>query len=176
MVSAMTDARGLLKRLIEIAIAAAFLGGAAYALAMRAGDERIESLSQSVADDLALLRREALSRGARVGACASADGQACHEDQRDWSKGWIVFLDADADGVRDTAASADEWVLHARGALPKGLSLERTGAAMPAYLANGRPAGAAGELFRLCGGRRDGGRAIPLAPMGRSKPAPTACA
>ena len=46
-------------------------------------------------------RSEAVTRHARVTVCKSADQSTCSASG-DWGQGWVIFVDEDQDGVRDT--------------------------------------------------------------------------
>ncbi|MES1191013.1 MAG: GspH/FimT family pseudopilin [Steroidobacter sp.] len=52
-------------------------------------------------------RSEAGKRSINVSACASADGKTC-SGSATWSNGWIVFTDADKDGVAGTFDGDDK--------------------------------------------------------------------
>ena len=58
---------------------------------------RLKSASNELARGLSLARTEAIKRGGTVRMCPSADGRACRDDG-DWSLGWLVFSDGNADG------------------------------------------------------------------------------
>jgi len=58
---------------------------------------RLKSTSNELARGLSLARTEAIKRGSTVRMCPSADGRACRDDG-DWSLGWLVFSDGNADG------------------------------------------------------------------------------
>lgn len=61
-----------------------------------------------------LARGEALKTNATVSMCASQDGSTCIlGDATAWRKGWIVFRDANSDGIVDT----DERIVQVQGAL-----------------------------------------------------------
>jgi len=59
-----------------------------------------------------LARSEAIKRNATVGLCRSADGLSC-AGSGTWQQGWIVFHDANSNGVVNTG----ETVLHVQQAL-----------------------------------------------------------
>lgn len=58
---------------------------------------RLKSASNELARGLSLARTEAIKRGGTVRMCPSADGRDCRDDG-DWSLGWLVFSDGNADG------------------------------------------------------------------------------
>lgn len=51
------------------------------------------------ASDLTLAQSEAVRRASRMVLCKSSDGEHC-AGKGSWAQGWIVFHDADGDGVR----------------------------------------------------------------------------
>lgn len=51
--------------------------------------------------DVYLTRSEAIKKRHRVTMCPSADGLVCSPSQA-WSAGWVVFDDANANGLRDS--------------------------------------------------------------------------
>lgn len=63
--------------------------------------QRIASAASDLSSDLALTRMEATRRSGRATLCASADGLNCAASAAAWSTGWIVFGDANGNGVRD---------------------------------------------------------------------------
>ena len=58
---------------------------------------RLKSASNELARGLSLARAEAIKRGSTVRMCPSVNGRACRNDG-DWSLGWLVFSDGNADG------------------------------------------------------------------------------
>ncbi|NDY91729.1 hypothetical protein G3A44_11080 [Ideonella sp. TBM-1] len=64
--------------------------------------QTVDAMASVLTESLQFARSEALRRNARVVVCASTDADATAPSCRaegDWSEGWIVFLDADADGT-----------------------------------------------------------------------------
>ena len=64
----------------------------------------VNSESAALAASLRLARSEALKRGMEVTVCPSTDGKIC-QTSPDWTKGWLVFADNNADGVLTTGQS-----------------------------------------------------------------------
>jgi type IV fimbrial biogenesis protein FimT len=62
---------------------------------------KASAASNSFAFDVQLAHSEAIRRNSRVVLCQSADGVSC-ANSGGWSQGWIVFDDANGDGVRGT--------------------------------------------------------------------------
>lgn len=59
---------------------------------------RLNAASNDLARSLSLARSEANLRGSTVRLCPSVDGRVCRSDG-DWSHGWLVYSDGNADGV-----------------------------------------------------------------------------
>jgi Tfp pilus assembly protein FimT len=58
----------------------------------------LNAASNDLARGLTLARTEAIQRGSTVRVCPSIDGRSCRAGG-DWSHGWLVFTDGNADGV-----------------------------------------------------------------------------
>lgn len=112
----------LVELLIAIAIFTVLVGLAIPAY----NDMTLGSKLRSQANDLVagavLARSEAIKRNAMVRMCVSADGASCVAGG--WEQGWVVFHDADDDGVLD----AGETVLLRHQAAPSGFKVTGTGA------------------------------------------------
>lgn len=79
---------------------------------------KLSSQSNVYLSSLHLARSEAIKRNSRVTLCKSADGSACAEGGG-WHQGWIIFHDANNNGVKDSG----ETVIHQAQALPARLRL-----------------------------------------------------
>jgi type IV fimbrial biogenesis protein FimT len=102
----------------------------------------VQAAVDALVGDLRYARSEALMRAARVSVCSSRDGMACLSTP-DWAAGWIVFTDADGDGVVDSG----ERVLRVQAASPYLASLSTSAVrAAVVYEATGW-ARAAGRTF-----------------------------
>lgn len=124
---------------------------------------------------LALARSEAVTRGVPVTVCGSADNATCADDV-DWSTGWIVFTDFDADGSVDDADDPPDTVLRAVPELRNGSTLTAD-ANFVAYGPNGFLTNGADVTFDLdipdCTGNHN--RQITVNLQGRGAVANTAC-
>ncbi len=109
----------------------------------------LEAEAQTLLDDLRYARTQAIVRGQAVSICPTLDGLAC-AGHGDWGRGWMVFLDAQANRVpgagklvlRQHQPSASVQAITSNAsALRAGLSYQPTGAAR-----------AAGQSLRLVAG------------------------
>lgn len=72
---------------------------------------RVSSEINNLLGDMMLARAEAIRQGLPVTICPSTDGATCGALTLDWSKGWIVFTDFNANGTVDTDAANNDTVL-----------------------------------------------------------------
>ena len=79
---------------------------------------KINSVVNGFVSHLYMARAEAIKRNSRVVVCKSPDGSTC-ATSGGWDQGWIVFHDANNDGLR----GADEPVLAHEHAVPSTLRL-----------------------------------------------------
>lgn len=94
---------------------------------------RLNAASNDLARGLSLARSEAIQRGSTVRLCPSVDGQACRTDS-DWSQGWLVFSDGNADGnvqeielIEAFDGPAEEIRIIALGAVQQGAAFTLAG-------------------------------------------------
>lgn len=138
----------LIELLIVVAVAAVLYGVAVPALsggleAARGADARSALLSSLMAAS----NRAALT-GTRGVLCPSFDGHIC-ADSPDWSRGWLVFLDANASREYETG----ETLLRIQPALEGRVRLRSTvGRTRIVFQGNGGNAGS-NVTFTLCDGR-----------------------
>lgn len=71
-----------------------------------------DSATRTFTAHVQLARSAAIKTSRRVVMCSSSNGSAC-ANSHDWSAGWIVFVDSNADNV----ANSSETVLASRGPL-----------------------------------------------------------
>ena len=90
----------LLELLVSLAILAVLASLAGPGLLRLVQQERSTTALNQLLSAVHLARSSAITRGAIVTLCPSADGQACAGRNR-WHEGAIVFSDEDRDGRRD---------------------------------------------------------------------------
>ena len=106
---------------------------------------RLTSALTAYSADLAFARAGAIGQSRKVVACPSTDGVRCMLDG-DWSRGWMVFVDANGDIAPDDAES----VLQVHGPLPAGIvARSAKGRPFVRYLPDGSSAGS-NLTLRLC--------------------------
>lgn len=98
----------LLELMITIAIAAILLAIALPSFQSSLRSNRVATATNEALASLSLARSEAIRNTRGAGVCASADGSSCGAD---WNSGWLVWSDADGDGVID----AGEIVRYSQG-------------------------------------------------------------
>ena len=184
----------LVEVVITLAIASILATIAIPAFSDFVKDTRISSETNGIITDFYFARSEALKRNRRVTVCKSSNADSsdtaatpvpsCNvTDDFNWTIGWIIFIDADGDGIRD----ANEILLRANSALDSGILLyPRTDDAEIHNYLSYNPRGIArtsegdnqNGIFRVCDGRGiASARAITVTQTGRvSSTAPTGSA
>ena len=104
--------------LVTLAVVGVTLAIGLPSMASWAARARLSSLSEDLLVHLHLARSESIKRGGAVVLCKSADGETC-TSAGTWSQGWIIFHDADNNGVRGPR----EAIVQRMGALPEGWRL-----------------------------------------------------
>ena len=109
----------LLEALVVLALVAVLTGIAAPAMISWRLQQRMQVQGQALFDSLVLARAEALRQQQRVTVCAVTDSDRCAQ-AGPWTSGWMVFVDANDNAVRD----ANEPVLQVQEGVPSFLKLE----------------------------------------------------
>lgn len=92
----------LVEALSVLAVAAVLVSVAVPSMEDLLDSSRVTAAANELLGDLLLTRSEAMKRRTRVVMCKSADGQWCTA-AGGWQQGWIVFEDANGDGLRGAA-------------------------------------------------------------------------
>jgi type IV fimbrial biogenesis protein FimT len=92
----------LVETMAVVAVIAVLAAIAAPSITAMMKSVKLSSASNVFLAGLHLARGEAIKRNSRVVLCKSADGAACTPDGG-WEQGWIIFHDANNNGVRDGA-------------------------------------------------------------------------
>lgn len=88
-------------------------------------NNQIRSFNSSLLSDMAMARSESSRRSQRVVICPSNDQNSCTSGSA-WTEGWIVFVDADSNGTRNTGGST-EPVLRVKDGAPSSIQVTATG-------------------------------------------------
>jgi type IV fimbrial biogenesis protein FimT len=104
----MRTARGftIIEMMMVIAFIVILITMAAPSMRTMILTNQVRSFSGDLLGDLALARSEASKRSANVVVCTSSDQSTC-DSTADWTTGWVVFVDADRNGSRNTAGTAE---------------------------------------------------------------------
>lgn len=158
----------LVESLVALAVAAILLMGAVPAMLQLLASNRIATEVNSLTAHLQLARSEAIKQRHRAVLCPSADGRRCL-GSRDWDRGYMVFVDQDADRRRDR----DETVLRFRALAEGDIRLDAGRRKSLAYQPTGLAPGS-NVTFTICDpGDRVAPRAVVVSNTGRPRVATT---
>lgn len=107
----------LVEMLVALTLLAATVALAVPSFAAIGRSMRLTSMANTFLASLHLARGEAIKRNSRVVMCKSASGDVC-ATSGDWSQGWLVFHDANNNGLLD----AGETIVHRVHGLPAGFN------------------------------------------------------
>lgn len=106
----------LIELMVTLAVMAVLLGIAAPSVTQFIVSNRLTSQANGLLADLSRARSEAGARHTPVTVCAAADSTTCAAaSTTNWESGWLVFVDADADGVIASAADIIRYVAPLEG-------------------------------------------------------------
>ena len=101
----------LIELLVTIAIVAILATLAVPSFTQIIKDNRLATATNELVATLHFARMEAIRQGKRVTICKSSNGQDCCRDDpscdasKGWEQGWIVFVDEDNSGTRESGES-----------------------------------------------------------------------
>lgn len=170
----------LIEVMVALSIVAVLGALAAPSLRQLIESNRIASEVNSFTADLQLARSEAIKQGRNAVLCISANGIDCVTSGGNWERGWIIYLDENGDGTKDS----DDPMLRKRPAWTAGdtLTYQLTPASVPptgtptanthsiSFSRDGfsQLAGATGKLdFASASGQIDAKRCVTITPVGR---------
>ncbi len=155
----------LVETLVVMAVVAILLGLAVPGVVALRSRHALQAVAEDIWNSLVLARSQALVHQQRVVLCPAAPGSSC-DTQGQWQQGWQVFVDGDHNGQRE----AQEPVLHSRGALPQGVSLQGNSTVSRGvrYGADGLGDGLGGT-FTLCSTGVKEGRKVVVNALGRPR-------
>ena len=111
----------LIELLMSLAVLAIVLSMAVPAFGGIIQSGKSQSASSALTASLNAARMSAVNETAPATICPSRDQQHCVRTTQ-WQDGWIVFLDANLDGIRDDG----EPLVHASQAQPEGTAILST--------------------------------------------------
>lgn len=141
----------LLEALVAMAVLGILVGLAAPAMTDLRARHQLQAQGEAFLDSLVLARSEALRRQLRVSVCPQGMAGQCDALGR-WQQGWLVFVDANHNGLRDSG----ELLLEARAAVPQLVQVNVTNTVKNyySYNAEGRSATVNGAFmagtWRFC--------------------------
>lgn len=92
----------LIELVTTLAIAAILVTSVVPSMQSMVNDTRMASRVNTLVSGLAAARAKTIYSGYNVVLCPSLDGKTCWKDMH-WQRGWIAFLDRNADGNRDAS-------------------------------------------------------------------------
>lgn len=112
----------LIELLVTISIGLILLTVAAPSFQSFIAQNRVEGASNQLLASLAYARSEAIKRGSRITLCKSSNASTCGGSG--WEEGWIVFLDSNNNGTRQTSGvTPAETLLRVIQAQPNGVTV-----------------------------------------------------
>ena len=92
----------LIELMVGLSVAAVLIALGSPSFVEAINGNKLSSAAGEVTAALQLARSEAIRFNRRVVLCRSDDGSSCDTAAGDWG-GWIVFMDANGNGARDSA-------------------------------------------------------------------------
>lgn len=115
----------LFELVIIVAVAAILAGVAIPSYLTLTKNYRMAAQVNDLVTDLHTARNEAIRRSTTVTLCPSSNDKTCDTGSSvDWASGWIMFVDVDASGARQTPASGYEALLRVHASLHKNTTLD----------------------------------------------------
>ena len=155
----------LLELLITVALISILAAFAIPSMRSFSQNDRLTTNINTMIGHLAYARSEAVKRHAQVSICISNDTVGCTGGN--WEDGWIVYVDADANGTFD-AATLNEDILRVNQALDGNNTLTPTAAYTTQVTYDNRGFVTATGGFLLCDDRTGAfGKTITTSNTGR---------
>lgn len=153
----------LLELMMAIAILAIVVGIGVPSFLSIIESNRVQTDTNTFFTSLIAARSEAVKRNQPVVLCKSANGSSC-VTSGNWEQGWLLFVDQDADTVKDTG----EPIVQVYAALSKDITVRAVNGSddLLSYLPDGTLGLA--EVFDVCiGSDTSRGRSIDISITGR---------
>lgn len=123
----LTKGLTLVELMVTLAVLAILMALAIPELSPFIARRRAESQADALASSMRFARMEAIKRGQRIAVCPIQDAHAqslsCSGSTANWTNGWVIFVDDDA----DSNISDQEPVLKVQQAFPSGSSITSNG-------------------------------------------------
>jgi type IV fimbrial biogenesis protein FimT len=100
----------LIELLVVIMIASILMGLGVPSFRYVTNTTRVANEVNELLGDMMIARAEAIKEGQTVSVCPSTNGTSC-TTSADWSVGWIVFTDFNANGTVDTDAANNDTIV-----------------------------------------------------------------
>ncbi|MGD8569830.1 MAG: GspH/FimT family pseudopilin [Gammaproteobacteria bacterium] len=174
----------LIELLITISLAMIILSFAVPSFSSFIKNGRVTTITNTLVTDVNYARHEAVTRGANVVLCRSANPTAatpaCGGNSNDWSSGWLIFISKDTNTVYDDGVDTLLRV-GARTEGTVGIKSNAVSDAELVYKADGTiDMGGGTAVFAVCDDRGEGqGNQLQVGPTGRPRlitPVPNTCA
>jgi type IV fimbrial biogenesis protein FimT len=133
-----------LELLIALAVAAILVAVGVPSFTDLLRQVRLASTMNQITSDLYAAKGEAIKRNTRVLVCAKSSGSNTCATATNWSTGWVVCFDADANGSCDASTTTNPNPLIVRNAIHQTLTL--TGPSAPLTFTSTGPTTAAATL------------------------------
>lgn len=173
----------LIELLITLSLAMIILSFAVPSFSSFIKNSRVTTITNTLVTDVNYARHEAVTRGANIVLCRSANPTAasptCGGNNSDWTSGWLIFVSKDTNDVYDDGVDT----LLRVGARTEGTVNIKTNAVADADLifkADGTiDMGGGTAVFAVCDDRGEGqGNQLQVGPTGRPRlitPVPNTC-
>lgn len=111
----------LIELMVAIAIVAIVSSLAFPSMSSFYTNNRLTAIVNDLLVGLNFTRAESIKRNLPVTICASANGSSCASD---WSAGWIIFVDRNADGVVDSPTVLPDEIIQKKDSLDSSYTIK----------------------------------------------------
>jgi type IV fimbrial biogenesis protein FimT len=106
--------------MVTLTVLVVLIGFAVPSFSAIVAQNRLAAATNDLAAAFSLARQTAVTRNASVALCAGDAVNGCHAPADwNWSRGWLIFMDRDRNGVRD----GNESIVHEGSQSPVGLKI-----------------------------------------------------
>jgi type IV fimbrial biogenesis protein FimT len=157
----------MIELMVAVALLAILVGIAAPSVRDFMSSAQLTGIANDLYTDLNLARSEAVKRDVQMTVCPSKGGDDC-DDGGAWTDGWVVVVDANGDGKKDSSDSVLKRAYPVTGQA----TLTLTGGTKASFRPTGGAVGVP-PVFKLCDpsqteiARKGNGRTISVSTTGR---------